>query len=67
MYGALPLWQVFWLGLVLVSLALAGIMRFFVAEILFPLSIKNAVLAFFLLALLLLVFLWVTHPSSGTR
>lgn len=49
--GALPLWQIFWLGLVLISFALAGLLRFVVADVLFAFSVKNSLLLFFLLAL----------------
>lgn len=65
--GALPLWQTFWLGLVLVSFALAGLLRVAVTELLFPLSVKNALLVFFLLALPILTFLWVAVWRSSAQ
>lgn len=65
--GVLPLWQIFWLGLVLVSFALAGLLRVVVAELLFPLSVKNALLVFFLLALPVLAFLWVAVWRSASH
>lgn len=65
--GALPLWQIFWLGLVLVSFALAGLLRVVIVELLFPLSVKNALLVYFLLALPVLAFLWVAVWRSAAH
>jgi hypothetical protein len=71
--GALPLWQIFWLGLVLISFALAGLLRLLVVDVLFAFSIKNSLLLSFFLALPVLAFLWVAvwrsagHSSFFTR
>lgn len=65
--GVLPLWQIFWLGLVLISFALAGLLRLVVVDVLFAFSIKNSLLLFFLLALPVLAFLWVAVWRSAGR
>ena len=65
--GGLPLWQSFWLGLVLTTLAMSGLLRMVVAELLFPLSVRNALLGFFVFALAVLVFLWVAVWRSAAR
>ena len=65
--GGLPLWQIFWLGLVLISFALAGVLRFVVLDVLFALSVKNSLLVFFLLALPVLAFIWVAVWRSAAH
>jgi hypothetical protein len=65
--GALPLWQIFWLGLFLVTLALSGFLRFFVIDLFSPFSVKDAVLFFFLLAFPILAFLWVAVWRSAAK
>jgi hypothetical protein len=65
--GGLPLWQTFWLGLVLTTLAMSGLLRMVVVEFLFPLSVRNALLGFFVFALAILVFLWIAVWRSAAR
>jgi len=65
--GELPLWQAFWLGLVLGTLALSGVLRFFVIDFLSRFSVRDALLFFFLLSLPILVFLWVVVWRSASK
>lgn len=65
--GDLPLWQTFWLGLVLWSLALAGLIRFVVADAFFWISVRGALLLFFAIALVVLGFFWVAVWRSAAR
>lgn len=63
--GGLPLWQSFWLGLVLWSLALGGLMRFVVAYAFFWISVRGALLLFFVVAFVVLGFFWVAVWRSA--
>lgn len=65
--GSLPLWQIFWLGLVLGTIAIAGLIRFVIIKVLVSLSIKNSVLLFFCLALPVLILLWVAVWRSASH
>lgn len=63
--GMLPLWQIFWLGLVLISFAIVGLFRFVVVDVLFVLSVEDSLLLFFLLVLPILSFLWMAVWRSA--
>lgn len=63
--GTLPLWQTFWLGLVLWSLALGGLMRFVVTDAFFWISVRGALLLFFIVAFVVLGFFWVAVWRSA--
>lgn len=65
--GELPLWQAFWLGLALGTVALSGVLRFFVVDFLFPFSVRDALLFFFLLSFPVLIFLWVVVWRSASK
>lgn len=65
--GSLPLGQIFWLGLVLGTIAIAGLIRFVIIKVLVSLSIKNSVLLFFCLALPVLILLWVAVWRSASH
>jgi predicted lysophospholipase L1 biosynthesis ABC-type transport system permease subunit len=65
--GTLPLWQTFWLGLVLWSLALGGLMRFVVADAFFWISVRGALLLYFVVASAVLGFFWVAVWRSASR
>ena len=51
----------------LISFALAGLLRFVVADVLFAFSVKDSLLLFFLLALPVLAFLWVAVWRSAAH